>query len=180
MTLNKTAQFLLPTIIVNSNNKEFPLRVLKKRGLLNVYLDDYGLRNSSFGWYDEGGYYLYVLFKTDNIKEFANYEQIYKKFSNWIDYYDLSDNKIMHVFSIPEQFHNDVNLFKRGLFSKLSNTLKNRYTNTLTEGIVNKRESTRQKMSSIYRINIPKTQEYMSRPNLEEEIYRFETLKIEI
>ena len=112
MEWNKTTKLLIPCVLVTPENKEFPLSELQKTGFLNAYIDDFGLKHSSFDWYDEGGYFLYLLFKPKTLKIFSSEEEIYKRFSNWVDYYDLEDGKVMHVFEIKEIYHKDIDKFR--------------------------------------------------------------------
>jgi hypothetical protein len=169
---NKTSKFLLPCILVNSNLKEFPLSTLKTSGFVNAYINDYGLRNSSFAWYESDEYFLYTLFKPKSLKTFSVEEEVYKRFSNWVDYYDLPDGHVMHVFKLKDKYRGDYEKFIRGEYSKFSKGLKERYSNTLAEGIVNKTEYAREQMSKLYEYPIPEEQEYMSIPTLSQEIYR--------
>lgn len=177
---NKTSTFLIPCVLSTPNNEEYPLSQLEKEGLVNAFIDDHELHYSSFDWYkDTDNMYLYLLFKPKSLKTFTSDEEIYKKFNAWVDYYDLSDGSVMHVFKINDSFKSDVELFKLGLYSRFSEKLKSKYTNGFTIGVVRKHEATRQKMSEIYGIDIPENQEYLSRMREEDEVYRFKFKTVE-
>lgn len=182
MKLNKTSLFLIPCVINTSEKKQIPISELQKSGFINAFIDDYGLIHSSFDWYHKTKeHYLYLLFKPKSLKTFSSEEEIYKKFSNWVDYYDLDDGNTMHVFKIKEIYHSDYNKFINGKYSQFSKKLKDKYTNSLADGIVNKLETTRQQMCKIYDgFDIPKSQEYMSIPDKKEEIYRYEELLVHV
>lgn len=176
--INKTTKFLIPLVILNNNNKEFPISKLQELGLVNAYIDDHGLSNEDYDWYNKDDKYLYLLFKTETTDKFLNLETLLKKFKNWIDYYDVeNDNYTMHVFKISDIFISDYYKFIHGKYSQFSQKLKNLYLNPLIIGIVNKYENTRQQMSIIYNCEIPKTQEFMSIPDMEDEIYRYNSSK---
>lgn len=175
---NKTSKFLIPTIILSSVGKEIPLQSLGSVGLVNAYLGDDHLDPNKFEWInDKNTNYLFLLFRTNNVKLFSKEETVYKRFTSWIDYYDISDNLIMHVFKPKDKYQNDIELFKLGKYSEFSSELKEKYLSQLAKGIVNKDEMYRKKMSSIYGIDIPQGQELLSIPYDHEEIYRYNSLK---
>lgn len=173
MNYNKTTRFLLPLVLVTTDSTEFPLKKLESLGFVNAFIGDMGKELSEYKWYKGENKHLFLLFKVDNKNTFSKTEEIYKNFDTWVDYYDLEDGYVIHVFKIRESYLKDLLNFKLGAYSKFSDLLKNRYTNELTKGIVNKLESARSRMSEIYGVDIPVNQEYMSKPILKEEIYRF-------
>ena len=175
MNWNSTTKFLLPTVLQTSEGKEYPISGLSKMGFVNAYVDDYGLIHSSFDWYkDTTKKFIYLLFTVKNKKDFTSQEEIIKKFPNWIDYYDLDDDKIMHVLEVPRVNLRDVDRFLTGKFSEFSDNLKKKYTNSFTKGIVYKLETARQEMSRFYDFEIPAGAEYMSIPDVSKEVFRFE------
>lgn len=175
MNWNSTTKFLLPTVLQTSEGKEYPINSLKSIGFINAYVDDYGLIHSSFDWYkDTTKKFIYFLFNVEDKKDFTSQEEVIKKFSNWIDYYDLDDDKVMHVLEVPQKHIGDINKFLMGKFSEFSDNLKKKYTNSFTKGIVYKLETARQEMSRFYDFEIPAGAEYMSIPDMSKEVFRFE------
>ena len=170
---NKTTRFLLPLVLITTEMKEFPLKKLESFGFKNAFIGDMGEELQSYKWYKGKNRHLFLLFEVDDKKTFSKIEEVYKEFDIWVDYYDIGSNHVMHIFKVRETYVKDILNFQLGMYSRLSQTLKNRYTNELTKGIVNKLESAQRRMGEIYGIDIPNNQEFMSKPILKEEIYRY-------
>jgi hypothetical protein len=94
-----------------------------------------------------------------------------------LDMYLLGDEEIVFVAQIKKEFHSDMDKFLNGEYSKFSSKFKNRMCNpqdTLIRGIVDKEEYARIHISKFFGIDIPKEQEYYSKPKLKKEILNYE------
>ena len=163
---NLTTTFLLFTLKINRSK-------IDKFNFNQAYIYD----NQHINKFDNC---LYLEFKlTKENKQSAEFFEFEKEMlaSGIInDYYDFDDSTVF-VVQVNKEFHDDLSKFMDGEYSKFSSKLKNRMNSVndmLVRGIVDKEEYARVYMSKLYDINIPSTQEYCSKPNLKNEILRYE------
>lgn len=103
--VTKTSYYLLPMIGIN-------FKLFCDYGFIDAYLGD-GLRS-----YPSKA--MYLLFAPEYTEEFAEFCERVREHENFIDDYDVDDEHVMIVFKIPKKYHEDVELFKQGKFSKIS------------------------------------------------------------
>lgn len=103
--------FLLP--ILNLDKSE-----LRKYGFINVYLGE-----------DLTEEKLYLLFDSkEDINEYI--EKLKKTHHFYVDSYNLINNMVIVVFSIPYEYKKDFVYFKEGKYSKLSTHFKSLFPET--------------------------------------------------
>jgi hypothetical protein len=123
-------------------------------------------------------YCLYLKFKPDkNSESYLEFETEMASSGLVLDIYEPDEEHTMFVIKVPEKFHPDLDKFMQGKYSEFSNELKNRMcgiSDTLVRSVVDKDESAREFFSRHYGVEIPKNQEFLSKPNLKKEIYNYE------
>jgi hypothetical protein len=178
----KTTQFMLPAIGVNVKNR------LIFNFFINAYLDDKGHRHQ----YERP---VFVLF---GVKDFENrdWQKVYStlvKAPNYLMDYDVGEqdgNKlVMLVFQVPLEFENDYYHFKRGRYSRFSDTYKDKFPKMLQgDGgqeesilwqIINKAPALKRKLEEIFgletgQLDWPDTKEIWDMPQKTREYYRYE------
>lgn len=86
-------------------------------GLINCYFGD-GERPELKG-------HIFLLFKFTNDPQFAWLDRQMESHANFVERYDVDKGEqIMFVFSVPEQYKEDYERFKKGKFSTISPKLK--------------------------------------------------------
>ena len=103
--INKSKTYLLPLI---SEVVPLPYKIINK-SLLNTYVQD------SKGKHKDC---IYLYFKYDIVNpDFTKYE--HELFNNeyFVESYDIND-KVLYVFKFPEEYMNEYNYYKQGIYSK--------------------------------------------------------------
>ena len=123
---NNTTKFLSPMIFTSGANAS---RLLANFGLVNVYLDDYGYKSKFNNC-------LFFLFKPTDKEAFEMFEDKITGFDSFYDYYDVEDMR-MYVFRPSKIYHRDLELFKQGRFSDMSQDYKSLlHKNISFDGVV--------------------------------------------
>jgi hypothetical protein len=106
-----TARYLTPLIF----NKE-ALAILRTYGLINIYLDDYGISKKYTNC-------LFFLFKLKEDKSYLEFQSKILDFNSFYDYYDVtspSGSMRMYVFKVHKVYHRDLFSFRHERFDELS------------------------------------------------------------
>jgi hypothetical protein len=123
-------------------------------------------------------YCLYLKFKPDKkSEEFIEFEKELYESGLVIDVYEPDELHTIFVVKVPKKFHSDLDKFMEGKYSEFSQELKSRMcgvSDTLVRSIVDKDEPARVFCSKHYGVEIPKNQEFLSKPNLKKEILNYE------
>lgn len=121
MKENKTTQYLIPTIddTTSSGVKEFNISLLKKYGLVGVYLDfkDYDKSILNFNTNQS----LWFLFITDRekIKNWSEFREIYKKQKSYQGEIDYDLNVVILLFKMKDKYKDFKTYLINGQYSKL-------------------------------------------------------------
>ena len=99
-----------------------------------------------------------------------------------IDEFDYPNDNILLVFKIPTIYLKDFKLILEGKYSKVSNTYKNSFPNTITINkkpisciqhlVCNKTEELKQEFEEFLGITFDQTQEYWSIYNKQKETFK--------
>jgi|SRR5690606_5586341 len=138
--------FLLPTLKISREG-------LQNNGFINAYCID-KRRDIQ---YDNS---LYLLFKPKNLSKFKDFlDNEYTRTVNIIDDYDYENDFVVLVYTLDDIWKDDIDLVKKGKYSKLSNEFKEQFPKTVT--IVNGR-TFKEEISLQWRIfsKDPKLREY--------------------
>jgi hypothetical protein len=160
---NLTTTFLLHTIRPN-------LKIFKQFNFQEAYIFD-----AEHDTLYDNCLYLKFKPKDKNSEDYQKFEEILFNTGIILDVYDVEEYRL-YVAQVKEEFHEDLQKFLEGEYSKFSTKLKSRMCSvddSLIRGIVDKEEYARIALSKHYGIDIPRHQEYCSKPNLKNEIYRY-------
>lgn len=163
---NKTSVYLLPCLEGSKTSFSY------NGYMINAYID-------------EDGKHINVLYRYFSDKFYKNIEFKLSQHKLYLSTKDINNEYVIHKFKIPEEHINDVVLFTKGHYSKLSKKLKdrilkfhNKSKSSELYGILHKTEEQRNKLEHYLGINLPKTCELDSRPDLCNEYYKYDLYKI--
>jgi len=155
---NQATRFLLPLVYASTNNK-YP--VYLKDGFENCYL-----------YSDDKIVLIYNI--TDDIK---NLDEDFNQEELFVDSIDVgNEQKVGYIFEIPEQYKEDVEKFKKGLYSQFSDDYKEQIltfwdiekTENVFEGILYKTEIGKKFAEEENNSDDEKAEgEYWPKPNME-------------
>ena len=157
--VTKTSNYLIPMIRVN-------LKVFMRLGLVEAYLGN-ALREYEFPT-------MHLLFKPIYDEEFAQFCADVRHHPNFVDDYDISEEEVMFVFAIPDEFLEDVEKFKQGKFSEISSAYIKKYYNNFRDPrykVFNKDAYLRKEIEDRLGRALPEDAELESLPLPEVEIY---------
>lgn len=119
---------------------------------------------------------LYLKFKPIKDEIFYEFEKKLLSSGKTLDYYDLNEEECIFTIQVEKEFHQDLEVFLQGKYSKFSEKLKNRMCypeQYLIRGVCDREEFARKAFSSYYGVEIPVNQEYCSIPVLKNEILNY-------
>lgn len=161
---NHTTIFLLYAFIFNE-------KLFEEHNFVQAYIHDNNIEEIH-------DYCLYLRFKPNFESEnYILFEAEMLRSGLIIDMYLLNEEEIVFIAQLKKEFHEDMDKFLNGEYSKFSTKFKNRMCSpqdALIRGIVDKEEYARISMSNFFDIDIPKNQEYYSKPNIKKEILNYE------
>lgn len=158
--LTKTCNYLINTININ-------VGTFIDFGLKDAYLGD-GEKPVNFPA-------IYLLFEPEFTDNFADFCEKIKKHPNYEFEYDL-EGEVMFVFKIPEEFWNDVELFKQGKYSEISKSYVRKNFTKFDDPrykVFNKDVYYRKKVEDYIGEPLSDTDELEGIPLPENEIYRY-------
>lgn len=160
----KATSFLLPMLGLSTS--------YYGTNLINVYIGD-----KEKPEFDNK---ILLLFRLSNDHFFEDIEAEITHMSEFIASYDVEPNKIMFVFDVIDEYREDYKLFLEGSYSKFSDILKketlrlNRLgPNSNVWGAFNRSEKIKKLQEERIGEELPKNAEVISKPELEEEIFRY-------
>lgn len=165
----KTKQFILPCICDTATNKEY---FLLDTFFENAYIDvsdkeiDLGTLNP-----------LILLYRYSESEVYRAFETRIRKHPLFIKTIDVNKYQVLFIFNISS-FKKDIELFKQGAYSKLSNELKTKilsFYQYSKDGkmyqILYKGSKLREQLELVFDTEISPKQELYSKPNIIEETY---------
>lgn len=166
MSYNKTTTYLSPML-------EYPIaELISNFGFLNCYLGDHS-------YPDNPKNSIFVRFRPPRIDD-ALRELIKEAESNprHLRTYDLPHGEIMFIFELDQKFEKDIEMFKRGKFSKMSREYaeSNFSKESKRYKVLVKDPEYKQSIVDKYRVNENAVEELDSIPEPEKEIFRFNDL----
>ncbi len=137
--------------------------------LVNFYLGD---KNRP-----EYDYNIFCLLRFSEDERYLIMEQELRNHPNYVTDYDPTENEYtMFVFSIPEYFKEDYDLFKQGKYSHFSVKLKNMMLGTETSGynyeVLTRSPVLRSQLEEYLNVTIAEDAELRDPPDPEKEIYQ--------
>lgn len=126
---NKTTQFMLPAIGLNSEKLGY--RLLKYFGFVNCYL---GHPEGSC----ECSSCLYLVFNpnTEALKRFKDFYDVYKYYPNYVEDYIVDAHLVVVVFKVREKWKATLDEFKKSQYSKMSKEYAEMFKRPLMNGTV--------------------------------------------
>ena len=121
-----------------------------------------------------------LLYRFSGKKEFVDFEDHLKGLDNFIECLEPSNKTTMYIFSVPEEYQKQFELFKQGKYSKFSNKFKlkvlrfHNFGKESTLGkILYKAASRRRQLENALgpEVRIDKSAELYSIPDMTKEIY---------
>lgn len=109
-----TSIFMVPLLKINKDN-------LREMGFINAYIND---TNNDIHYENS----IYLLFKPKNLGEFRAFlNEEYERTTNIIDDYDYGGGFVVVVYKLNPKFINDINLIKKGIYSKTSKNFQKEF-----------------------------------------------------
>lgn len=139
-------------------------------GLINSYLQDKARE-------DLTGDMLFVLFKPIDFDYFELFLEQQSALEHFIEDYDYTDGYVVLAYRIPEKLKDDFELFKKGMYSKLSKIIKECYDReiraflkpipTFQWEVFNKSKAFRKELEEFLDTVFTKDMELWQKPDLE-------------
>jgi len=102
-----TSLFMVPLLKLNKDS-------LREQGFINAFIRD----SNRDVQYEHS---IYLLFKPKSLREFKNFlDEEYERTTNVIDDYDYEGGFVVVVYKLNPKFIDDIDLIKKGLYSKTS------------------------------------------------------------
>jgi hypothetical protein len=138
--------------------------------LINFYLGDVNRPE-----YDR---HILVLFEYSDDDDFIKLEQNLRNHPQYIEDYDPNSETVMFVFSIPDEFNDDYNLFKKGKYSHFSTKLKHAILGSQTSGInfeiLTRSKARKERLESHLEVKIDPSAELYSAPDNSKEVFGYQ------
>lgn len=109
-----TSIFMIPLLKINKDS-------LREMGFINAYIGDNNIDVS----YENA---IHLLFKPKSLSSFRTFlQEEYDRTTNIIDDYDYGGGFVVVVYKLNSKFINDINLIKKGLYSKTSKVFQKEF-----------------------------------------------------
>lgn len=109
-----TSTFMVPLLKINRE-------ALREQGFINAYIND---KNSEIQYKNS----VYLLFKPKDMVSFRAFiAEEYERTTNIIDDYDYGGGFVVVVYKLNPKFLEDINLIKKGMYSKTSKNFQKEY-----------------------------------------------------
>lgn len=159
---NHTTQYILPCLNITKEKLFF------NSFFINAYLD----LDSKFSL---NGKFIYLVYRYIRGDEFRQVENFIKTYPNYYKTIDISSNLVSYAFEIPNQYWNDIDLFLKGDYSKISNNLKIKIAHmngldSVANNVVTKNPSYIKSIENYLDVIIPPEMELEKKPNISDEI----------
>lgn len=158
--LTKTCNYLINTLNIN----------------VGLFID-FGLKDAYLGDWEKPVNFpaIYLLFEPEFTDNFAEFCEKIKSHPNYAFEYDLK-GQVMFVFKIPEEYWNDIELFKQGKYSEIDKKyVKKNFTDfkDVRYKVFSKDVYYRRKIEQYLKQDLPEDAELEGIPLPENEIYRY-------
>jgi len=112
--LSKSSYFILP--VLGEDRAYFWWNSL----FTNCYVDVEDIK------YKLCGPHIYLLYRFSGQRFYQDFETKLEDNPHYVKTFDVDPYQVMYVFSIPEEYHENFNFFRKGKYSKLDNSYKER------------------------------------------------------
>lgn len=173
---NKTTNFILPAIDLNSQKTSFKL--LRYFGFVNCFIEH---KQSIY----KGDELLYIVFNPSNetITNFNKFYDNYKNYPTFVTDYMIDYNLVVLVFKVKEKWKKTYLAFKNSKYSEMSKEYADMFKSVGLDGkieygyqflIIHRNKDYRETLEEDLAVKIDSSAELMSPINLQKEQFDYE------